>query len=203
MIDGTNIYLVPAKTQPVSANSTAYFYKYDTTNNTLTEIALVNSSTKTIYMYLAQTRWGEGICGLIANGLLFAQNTDEKTSVFDISNGSYKAELNLGVSTPTSGRNVISSAPNGIVFARDNGGYEYIYDAVTGACRKTNGSSQASYLGNNVIVSYDPINDAMVNQGGIYLYKNPLYLATINNLQSPVTKTAAQTMKVTYTLTES
>lgn len=31
---------------------------------------------------------------------------------------------------------------------------------------------------------------------------NPLYLATINNLNSPVTKTAAQTMKVTYTLTE-
>ena len=36
--------------------------------------------------------------------------------------------------------------------------------------------------------------------GGIY--KNPLYLATINNLNSPVTKTAAQTMKVTYILTE-
>ena len=30
----------------------------------------------------------------------------------------------------------------------------------------------------------------------------PFYLATINNLQSAVTKTAAQTMKVTYTLTE-
>lgn len=30
----------------------------------------------------------------------------------------------------------------------------------------------------------------------------PFYLATINNLESAVTKTAAQTMKVTYTLTE-
>lgn len=33
-------------------------------------------------------------------------------------------------------------------------------------------------------------------------YKNPLYLATINNLESPVTKDSTQTMKVIYTLTE-
>ena len=32
---------------------------------------------------------------------------------------------------------------------------------------------------------------------------NPLYLATINNLDSSVTKTAVQTMKVVYTLEES
>lgn len=41
--------------------------------------------------------------------------------------------------------------------------------------------------------------------GDNYYYeniKNPFYLATINNLASPVTKTAAQTMKVTYTITE-
>lgn len=31
--------------------------------------------------------------------------------------------------------------------------------------------------------------------------RNPLYLATINNLDEPVTKTAQQTMKVTYTVT--
>ena len=34
-----------------------------------------------------------------------------------------------------------------------------------------------------------------------YLYRNPLYLATINNLDEPVTKTTTQTMKVTYTVT--
>ena len=30
---------------------------------------------------------------------------------------------------------------------------------------------------------------------------NPYYLATINNLPSPITKTADKTMKITYTLT--
>ena len=33
-------------------------------------------------------------------------------------------------------------------------------------------------------------------------YKSPLYLATINNLDNPVTKDSTQTMKVIYTLTE-
>lgn len=32
--------------------------------------------------------------------------------------------------------------------------------------------------------------------------KNPLYLATVNNLENPVTKDSTQTMKVIYTLTE-
>jgi hypothetical protein len=33
-------------------------------------------------------------------------------------------------------------------------------------------------------------------------FHNPFYLATINNLSETVTKTAAKTMKVIYTLTE-
>lgn len=48
-------------------------------------------------------------------------------------------------------------------------------------------------------------NDTIVNLGEDYIKGdvNPLMLLTINNLNSPVTKTAAQTMKITYTLTES
>lgn len=205
MVDGTNIYLIPAINQSVASNGTAYFYKFNTTNDELTEIAFVNISSKMIYIYGITSGWGQGVEGMIANGLLFARNTDNKTSVFDLSTGIYKDELDLGTGSttvPQRGRNVISSAPNGLVFARDTSGFEYIYDTVTGACRKTNGSSQTVYVGSSAVVSYDSLNDAMVYQSGIYLYKCPLYLATVNNLQSPVTKTAAQTMKVTYTLTE-
>lgn len=36
----------------------------------------------------------------------------------------------------------------------------------------------------------------------ITMVQNPFYLATINNLSEPVTKTSAHTMKVTYTLSE-
>ena len=35
-----------------------------------------------------------------------------------------------------------------------------------------------------------------------FLPGNPLYFGTINNLGTPVTKTADKTMKITYTLTE-
>ena len=43
--------------------------------------------------------------------------------------------------------------------------------------------------------------------GDMYNYskgfsRNPFYLGTINNLGTPVTKTADKTMKITYTLTE-
>ena len=40
-----------------------------------------------------------------------------------------------------------------------------------------------------------------LTQGG-ELFKNPLYLATVNNLDNPVVKDSTQTMKVIYTLTE-
>jgi len=38
---------------------------------------------------------------------------------------------------------------------------------------------------------------------GLLLHVRTPYLATINNLTTPVTKTSAQTMKITYTITES
>ena len=43
--------------------------------------------------------------------------------------------------------------------------------------------------------SYSPYN-------GLYLFVRTPYLATINNLSTPVTKTSDRTMKVTYTITE-
>ena len=52
------------------------------------------------------------------------------------------------------------------------------------------------------------IGDASIAVGtgpcvGYTTYPNPFVLTTKNNLDSPVTKTASQTMKITYTLTES
>lgn len=56
-------------------------------------------------------------------------------------------------------------------------------------------------------LGYDPYHDVLfmaknnINKTTA-AFKSPLYLATINNLNSPVTKDNTQTMKVTYTLTE-
>ena len=43
-------------------------------------------------------------------------------------------------------------------------------------------------------------NNEKNNQSNIKLCQNPFYLATINNLATPVIKTSAQTMKVTYVI---
>ena len=40
------------------------------------------------------------------------------------------------------------------------------------------------------------------NYGAMELYVPTNYLATINNLETPIEKTAEKTMKITYTLTQ-
>lgn len=78
--------------------------------------------------------------------------------------------------------------------------YIFILDFKTGIVKKTNAkniSSKANVdIGKKVIWI----------QTGIYLTYyvtiNPFILTTKNNLDSPVNKTASQTMKITYTLTE-
>ena len=81
---------------------------------------------------------------------------------------------------------------------RDDG---YIYDFDNNTHYPSNG------LG--IRWRYEPSLDGMLAENWYYsnfynlqLRNNPLYLATINNLDNTVTKTAAQTMKVAYTLTE-
>ena len=60
-------------------------------------------------------------------------------------------------------------------------------------------------LRQNIINWYKETNNYVRSQsfsGEIYYMTNPFFLSTKNNLETPVTKTSEQTMKVTYTLTE-
>ncbi|MBQ6229703.1 MAG: hypothetical protein IJJ74_01120 [Eubacterium sp.] len=59
---------------------------------------------------------------------------------------------------------------------------------------RNSGNNTASYQ----FLSDNPLTNAYMGNG--QLYKTTNYLATINNLQSPVVKTAEKTMKVTYVL---
>lgn len=94
---------------------------------------------------------------------------------------------------------------NILVFARiysNNNNYStYILDLTTGEVKNTN----ISRMNVNSMVSFGNI--ATVFACDPYLAckttLNPFILTTKNNLDTPVTKTASQTMKITYTLTES
>ena len=88
------------------------------------------------------------------------------------------------------------------VFYDNNYNYKcYIIDLTTGEVKRTN----AKILYVNSMVSFGNI--ATVFACDSYLAckttLNPFILTTKNNLDTPVTKTASQTMKITYTLTES
>lgn len=77
----------------------------------------------------------------------------------------------------------------------------YILDMSTGVAKKTNSTD---FYAHDVIANYNPL--VWVSNGmnlGYVLNINPFVLTTKNNLDSAVTKTASQSMKITYTLTES
>lgn len=82
-----------------------------------------------------------------------------------------------------------------------NGYYYYILDMSTGIIKKTNANLMSD---NNVV---DIGNDTVFARTYSYLeyglVMNPFVLTTKNNLDSPVTKTSSQTMKITYVLSES
>ena len=74
-------------------------------------------------------------------------------------------------------------------------------DFVNGTISKTNAKQMSAY--NNVSYSEKSVGVATGNYLTCNPIMNPFVLCTKNNLESAVTKTASQTMKITYTLTES
>ena len=79
--------------------------------------------------------------------------------------------------------------------------YYYILDMETGIIKKTN----AKVLSNQCMVDIgeDSVFARTYTYMNYRLMMNPFVLTTKNNLDSPVTKTSSQTMKITYTLKES
>ena len=79
-----------------------------------------------------------------------------------------------------------------------------VYDAKNNTMRYVNSSNLDGF--SNILVLADKQGVYLANKQGTYygehsILKDPRYLATINNLDEPVVKTASQTMKVTYTIT--
>lgn len=191
-VDGANIYLVKrAGFYSVESGAKGYFYKYDTTNNTLTEVEFTNTLNYTVYFSGSSSGTPTDTSG-ICNGMLFIRsvnNNHNYCEVFKLSDGSLVATLDVDAN-----QNGFKCYPitEDLVHI---GNYNGTFDCTTHEYRKSNGI---------INIPYCSVQDAFINldNSNAFMYKNPLYLATINNLQSPVTKTAAQTMKVTYTLTE-
>lgn len=75
----------------------------------------------------------------------------------------------------------------------------YMWDRSKGTLRIVNMGNSMAYTSNAI---YDNTVGGLLTYTSGQIANNPFYLATINNLENPVTKDVSKTMKVIYTLTK-
>ena len=201
---GSNVFrMIPQADYTVAAGGTIDYLEYNATTDTLTAEQIVNSSGKTIR--ITTTSYYGHVYGFTKDGRFIAANNNGFSGggapiIIDITTG---ITIFDGASSPIASTGIgggIFQITDGLYYTTI-GGYGVIIDTVNGTMKpvdsgitsswKLTNSEDGYFQGSNIMSAYLAP-----------LLKNPLYLATINNLQTAVTKTAAQTMKVTYTLTE-
>ena len=164
-----------------AAGAKIFFFEFDATTDTLSVGEFTNSSGASVQY----TDIVGGSHGAMFHGdYCLAQN-----KLFKVSDSTFVMQTSHVIAGPSDdyySRSVPFEADM-IIGSISNQSYHYLLDAVN--------KTEYPINANSLIAKCTGLNNL---QGG---YKNPLYLATINNINA-VTKTAAQTMKVTYTLTE-
>ena len=197
----------------VASGSKIYYYEFDATADSLTEEELTNSSSKTVVV-------GGGSIRFFSNYTVIQTTEDDPHAVvINVDNGTlvYEVPTVRPFGPSDSNRDFPPSEINdGLILfqvkessLRQGGSSNRIWallDCTAGTLRAVNLLGEADYADRHYDVGTRIKGTSMMRNEGYaannYKFNNPFYLATINNLSSPVTKTAAQTMKVTYTLTE-
>lgn len=182
--DGNSIYFTYH--QSVAVGGTLYYYKYNLDTDTVEEKTLINSGTKSFY---SSNINGGG------HGTICINTEGGGAYLFDMTTQVMLKELDFAPTTTSPlWYGLLGMHRNNIL---------WIYDRNTDRLFPTNGNRTpqwgAAYL------SYDASCDVLRDveyQDTVAIGNNPLYLATINNLQTPVTKDATRTMKVIYRLEE-
>ena len=202
------IYLYPTGDSNVASGGTWKYWVYDPDDDSITSETFTNTASHAINTDLFS----------VAHGIICMHNQTNgyEMSLFDVESGVHKGDYSIvEEGFPTGygcGRDFsLGELPQGLCCG---GVYIYnlgdtrraafsIFDPVRDELLPCNGIP--FYASNGVLPYYYDSESNVVYEGTRYFTakcNNPLYLATINNLNSPVTKTSAQTMKVTYTLTE-
>ena len=197
----------------VSTGDSFYWWEYDCATDTIIRKSFVNSSSDTII--IKASSFGDAAVPIFFRDgkMCIINSTSTALLFFDTSNGAlvYKTTSNRYFASSFSNKRYsVGMISNGLYLAQTTEYNYYIIDVVKGTEKPTNwylafDSTQA----NRELFMTDFDGQGLArfilnagNKGNSYIAQNPMYLATINNLDSYVTKTANQTMKVTYTLTE-
>ena len=181
-----------ADTIPSGSSGSLLFYNYKT--DTAQVITITNTTGKTIYPY------SSGPMLPVARdktGNIYISGADGILAKFDSTGALVKVYDGLGGNAAWPGM-ITPEIP--YTAAGNSAAINMIYGA---DARPTNGSMPAKMVHFAGIDALCRQNDARASLAGYLIpYKNPLYLATINNLDSAITKDSTQTMKIIYTLTE-
>ena len=161
---------------------------YDADNDTVIRKVVTNTTGETLKLMSGNTNLTNYCYGLFS-AIASSTNAKTETAIIDVDNNSYEIVETAG---STNGRRTAPTTPELLGVPFDNNNTLALYDPVNNTLYKTN-STLELWLYNDWL-------DAAYFSGA--MYKNPLYLATVNNLQTPVVKDNTQTMKVIYTLTE-
>lgn len=192
---GGKMAIFPATSSAISVSngSTYTFFVFDAEAETLTEKTITNNTGETLY--------------LTYNYIMY----------FEVTETRFFAQA--GSSTSFTKVHEISLADSSLVHTYEKDGSRDYIQRLTSDLLLVGGyiidpTSQTIYPFNCSGTSrqYSDDFDGMTNVAGQKssatdnqaraIVKNPLYLATVNNLETAVTKDSTQTMKVTYTITE-
>jgi hypothetical protein len=192
-----NIYIVFAKSYQTTAGSNFYVMKIDSnmvatahkiTNNTGVGLNTTRNSATLSMCFNGDYLWIQEYSGNYKlYGIKYTDSTQVINTGFKIESGSIYS-LDTDLICVYSGYNKAR-----MIYDAKNNTMKYInaldLDSVDNLLRLSN--TKGIYLANN---QGNKTSDHII-------LKDPRYLATINNLDEPVVKTASQTMKVTYTIT--
>ena len=203
----------------IATGQSFYWWEYDCTNDTITRKSFVNPSSDTLSFVIG---WRSDIYSapiFFRDGNVALRNSSANAIlIFKTSTGElvYKTQVDRYIYSNTDyGMWNMGELTDGLYIAQTKtpeylNNY-YLIDTVKGTEKPINLCTNFNvYQGQVHLVptDYDGQGLSRFLKGDVaakrnnYIAQNPFYLATINNLDSYVTKTANQTMKVTYTLTE-
>lgn len=187
----------------VAAGATVTFYLLDVSDGTVTKKTFVNNTGALIFA-------NSGIFLMLLDSTYAIVRTGGNTGAIykiNYTNGAVIGEATkngMGDNNVRQEYSACAFTDQLYAFCRcDN----YLYDPVKNAFYPTNGYIGAYASSELFSYIYLPDEDCIASyrwygrNKRLGVYKNPLRLMTINNLDTPVEKTASKTMKVTYTIT--
>ena len=179
----------------IAASGKVYYFDYDSSDDSVTKGELTNSS--------AHTLRGDNVAVTFTpDGYFATYDTDRYLQIFNVSTGIQAVDYRTEELLDWTRNGNYDFSPSDGLFVSYGSKNGFMVDLTNYTVRPINITASGDYGIRNVRF---PSHDALVfASGGDHptFIKNPLYLATINNLGADaVDKNATQSMKVTYTLT--